>query len=355
MKFKLILLVFISIILGCEYKNSKRILNYSQPIDSLMFNFTEGNIQINKENFTIGKNINFVNDTEFVYNELTDPIGLHSFSSIDNKHSYINFRNKLNVIATMINDSEISVLTDSFLYRFDLTFNIFDSFKYKKPVINYVNGVDWSNDETNLFKIGNFYTVIYYKVTDDGEYRNTPEQFYLFNKDTAFFSGQECNCIKNEYNYYRYPVAVTDENYLYYSPSLHNCISRINSNFNSAPLHHSIKTSKTNYLMFDKEFIYSLSKHEEMRFTTDFNFKMFCDNSSIYLLKEFTSDILIDKNNIKKYNRGLEVIKLDKNFNFIKSTYIDLSTKLYYGRVKLHNNKIYFFNLEKNKCYVFKT
>lgn len=354
MKLKLVLLVFISVILGCGYKNSNRILNYSQPIDSFFFNFTEEDLQINKESFTIGKNIKMLNDTSFIYYELKNPFGLHSFSSIENKHTYINFRNQLNVVASMINDSEISVLTDSFLYKFDLNFNIIDSFKYRKPIVDNVNGIDWSDDEANLFKIGNFYSVVYYRVTDEGEYRNTTKQFYLFNKDTAFFTGQECNCIQREYHYYRYPVVVTDENCLYYSPSLHNCISKISSNINSVPFHHSIKQSNTNYLKFDKEYIYSLSKHEKMRFTTDFNFKMLCDNKNIYLIKEFTREILVDKNKIQTYKKGLDIINLDKNLNFIRSSYIDLDSKLYYGRIKLHNNKLYFFNFEKNKCYVFK-
>ncbi len=236
-------------------------------------------------------------------------------------------------------------------YIKDFQLNTVDSFPYIQPHIIQTHGFEFNvPNNNNLFKIDNYYAVTYYiveKVSGSEDiYKTTDRIFYYFNRDTAFFENDACYDLDTSFQYFRELAIASDGEFLFHAPTVLNCISK--SNQNGTILHNRISETH-NYLSFHPEDIYQISKMKEYRFSTDFNEIILVDGSYIYLIKGIAHKIYT-KNNVKKYDRCFEVIKMDKELNVVDKKYIN---KQYLTYVYIDNGILYLFELKKGKCYLY--
>lgn len=202
----------------------------------------------------------------------------------------------------------------------------------------------------NLFKIKDYYVVMYY-VVDKGVnndlYRNTKKKFYYFNHDTAFFANKGCEHMDTTFQYFRYPAVFSDLEFIYHSPRVMNCISK--SNEVKTLINSPIDTIHSNYLSIKIDDQYQISKLKKYRFSTDYNKEIIGSGNYIYLLKEYAHEIFY-QNNVRNYNRKIKVVKFDKDLNITSNYYINNNS---YSVSYMKNNRLYLFNFKTNKCLIY--
>lgn len=345
----------------CELTQTTNVNNkiekkkFINPIDSISFNY-----KLDEEFSDIyyderyGKIILIDSTNGFIFKSINSNNQLHEFDFKANKHSFSKSITNNSIKAYKLDTNLFYLLVDSIFYIKDYDLKTIDSFVYHPPVIINRHDIDFSiEDKSNLFKIKDFFVTIYYEVdkTQKGDdlYKNTDELFYFFNKDTSFFYGKNClNENDTLFQYYRFPNVVSDNNYLYHTPKILNCISKTGAK--STMISKQIDSLKNNYLSLNYEDQFEISKLKKYRFTTYYNKELITNNNYLYLLREVLDSVYYVKG-IREYNRSIEIIKFDKNLNKLNSFYVKIQ---YYNYALVINDKIYFFNFDKNIIYVYK-
>ncbi|MCO5259607.1 MAG: hypothetical protein M9916_05640 [Crocinitomicaceae bacterium] len=350
------LLILMYSLLGCNSNSNQRIkesdkITYLHPVDSISFTYQSSSWKGNSSNYTenqYGQNMFIDSNNNFKYVSINSRNEIHVFDFGTNQHSYSEPITSSNLEAWLIDSNLIYLLYNDTLHIKDYDLNTIDAFAYKKPKIKLPHGIDFSVENNNsLFKVNDYYVLMYYVVDKNEWYRNTKYLFYYFNQDTSFFSNKVCEELETSFQYFRYPVIASDGFFLYHAPRVLNCISK--SNELKTQNHSIIDNLKNNYLSLKHIDQYQISKLKKYRFSTDYNKEVFITTDYVYLLKEFPIDIHVE-NNIQIYNHNLELIKFDKNLKKISSYYIK-DNVYYYAFMK--EKKMYLFNFKKNKYYVY--
>ncbi|WP_457618657.1 hypothetical protein [Lutibacter sp.] len=332
-----------------SFKTKVSSIKYLTPIDSVDFVYKSPswkgdsvNYYDNRYGYSLFLNMN--NTFELV--SINSNNELHRFNFKSNLHSYSKPICKNEILAFSIDSNYLSLLYNDTLYVKDFQLKNIDKFPFPKPNIQREHGIDFSiENNSNLFKINNYYVIMYYIVDEKGEYRSTKYLFYYFNKEEAFFSNKMCEELEKSFQYFRYPAIVTDNNFIYHAPRIMNCISKSNSS--STVKHNRIDEKKDGYLKLNPEDQYQISKLKKYRFTSFYNKCIMSSGENIYLLREFLYNSYFEKG-VKKYNHDIELIVFNKNLEKQKSYFIKDNA---YSFTFIKNNKLYFFNLNKNKYY----
>ncbi|MDR9399715.1 hypothetical protein [Salibacter sp.] len=346
------------VLIGCNNYDEnihKDEISYIIPIDSIEFNYNLDSLENkNDKGYKLnlyGQHITVLPNQDFRYTSITSQNELHTFYSSTNRHVFSDPVLKSKIDAYKVDSSYLYLLSNNTLYKKDHKLNTVDSFKFITPTINKKHGVDFSlQNNSNLFKIKDYFILLYYVVernTDNSSvYKNTNPIFYYFNRDTSYFAGSGCKS-DSTYQYFRYPAIAADSNFLYHAPRVLNCISKSNEfkTLLTAP----IDTLNGNYLTINYDDQYQISKLKRYRFTTDYNKDIIVTKSNLFLLKEYASKIFY-RNNIRNYNRNIELKKFDKKLNLIKTYHIK-NNKYSYALIK--KGKLYLLSLRNNKCYIY--
>jgi hypothetical protein len=338
-----------------ESESSDQNLTYLAPVDSVDFAYSSPSWKRNTSNYLenrYGQNLYLTSDKKFLYASINSDNELHAFNSKTNEHTYSKQICSGRIDAFKIDSSLMYLLYNNMFYVKDHQLKTIDSFVYTPPVINQKHSIDFSiENNSNLFKIKNYFVLLYYVVDekpDDTEiYRNTEYLFYFFNRDTAFFANKQCQELSSSFQYFRYPVVASNDEYLYHTPRVMNCISK--SSENKTLIHALIDTVKSNYLAIKPNDQYEISRLKKYRFSSDYNRDILLSNNCIYLIKEIPAKIYY-KDNVRMYETVLELKKFDKQFNLVKSTYIKDHI---YSYALIEGNKLLLFNFFKNKYFTY--
>lgn len=350
----------LTILVGCNDNNgdnevSKNILTYISPIDSTEFNYSSASRKDNHNDFSeirFGQNLYLTSDKQMFYASINSDNELHTFNFKTTEHTYSKPICSSKIDAFKIDSSEIYLLYDSVFYVKDYQLNTLDSFVYTHPKIDQKHAIDFSSENnSNLFKIKNYFVLMYYVVDEKPDntnvYKNTEYLFYYFNRDTSFFASKGCPELATTFQYFRYPAVASDGEFLYHTPRVINCISK--SDEHKTWINSPINKLKNNYLSINPEDQYQISKLKRYRFSTDYNRDLILTKNNIYLIKEIPSKIYYEQN-VRMYETVLELKKFDKQLNLIKTTYI--KDKIYsYALIK--EGKLLLFNFYKNKYYTY--
>lgn len=350
-----LLFIILAIQTGCKENINTDQKSYLSPVDSLAFNYTSASWRGNDPNYSdyrFGKHMFIDSSRTFVYVTIDSDKQLHTYNFKTSMHTYSKQICSSNIDAFKIDSSLVYLVFDGTFYVKDYQLNTIDSFPYASPNITQKHDIDFSiENNSNLFRIGNYYALMYYVVDEkpDGTnlYRNSDRLFYYFNRDTAFFANKTCPEADTTFQYFRYPAVTNDSEHIYHAPRVLNCISR--SNWDGTSINTSIDTSKNNYLTIRADEQYEISKLRTYRFSTDYNRDLIASGNYIYLIKEFPNKIYYE-NNVRTYDHILEVKKFDKQLKVIKTFYIKDNS---YSFAFIEDNKLYLFNLDKNKCLVY--
>lgn len=353
-----LLFALIYILVGCNHQQEKlksKILytgiSYVSAIDSVSFNYESESWKGSNSDYNdyrYGQNIFVDSSKSFRYVSINSENELHFFDFHTNEHSYSKPICNDKIDAYKIDSSLIYLLYNNIFYVKDYQLKTLDSFVYKQPNIRYQHDIDFSiENSSNLFKIKQYFVLMYYVIDKTGEYRNTKYLFHYFNKEVSFFANKMCDELDTSFQYFRFPAVTSDNNFLYHTPRVLNCVSK--SNELKTVKHVAIDTAKNNYLSLDHEDQYHISRLKKYRFSTDYNKDLICSGDNVYLLKEFTKEKSF-KNGIQVYKHNLELIKFDKKLNKLKSIYIKENL---YDYALIFNKRLYLFNFQKNKYYIY--
>ena len=126
-----------------------------------------------------------------------------------------------------------------------------------------------------------------------------------------------------------------------------NCISKSNSSLTVK--HNRIDENKNGYLKLNPEDQYQISKLKKYRFTSFYNKSLIHSGENTYLIREFLHDSHYKKG-IKNYNHDIELIVFNKNLEKQKSLFIKDNA---YSFTFIKEGKLYLFNIQKNKYYIY--
>ncbi|MDR0801172.1 hypothetical protein [Fluviicola sp.] len=327
---------------------------YISAIDSVSFNYQSPSWKGGGHDYSddqFGRYISVDSNNHFRYISINSYNELHTYDFSTHVHTYSRPVCKAKIEAFKIDSSLIYLLYNDTLFVKDFQLNTVDSFTYKRPNILQKHGIDYdSENSSNLFKVNNYYVLMYfvvYKIGDHEEYRNSKYLFHYFNKDTSFFANKVCNELDTSSIYFRYPAVTSDGQFLYHAPRMKNCISK--SNELKTLLHVSIDKTKNNYLPFHHGDQFQISVLKKLRFSSDYNKDILISGNHVILLREFLKESYY-KNNIQNYNLDTEIIIFNKDLKKIRSYFIKDNGD-FYSLVK--NNKLYLFNVFRNKYYVY--
>lgn len=336
-----------------ENSNKTKIksITYLIPIDSVDFDYNSTswkgdslNYYDNRYGYSLFQNA----DNTFKLVSINSNNELHHFDFKSNLHTYSKPFCKNELLAFSIDSSHINVLYNDTFYVKDYQLKNVDKFPFPKPNIQREHGIDFSiENNSNLFKVGNYFAIMYYIVDEKEEYRSTKYLFYYFNRDKAFFSNKMCQELENSFQYFRYPVVVSDEKFIYHAPRIMNCISKSNSSLTVK--HNRIDENKNGYLKLNTEDQYQISKLKRYRFTSFYNKSLIHSGENTYLIREFLHDSH-NKKGIKNYNHDIELIVFNKNLEKQKSLFIKDNA---YSFTFIKDGKLYLFNIQKNKYYIY--
>jgi len=336
---------------GSESESKRVEFAYDLPVDSGSFNYDDRSGNETDRDYVenrFGRGIFKVNN-HFVYKSIDSENRLHSFDFSTNTHSYSKKICNSKIDGFKIENERIYLLYDSIFFVKDHLLNTIDSFPFPSPIIDGKHSIDFSMENgSNIIKNKDFFGVVYYQVDPiSGNYGNTEKIFYLFNKDTAFFVGQNCQEVDTTFQYFRYPCVAEEEQFIYFSPKIGNCISRVGVQGNEISA--KIDSSSSRYLTLNSEDQYQISRLKKYRLSSDYNRRIILSNDYVFLLKEFKKRSYV-KDNIMQYERDLILKKFDKNLNAKGSIYIKNTP---FSNIYLEGNTLYLFSFLKQKFYVY--
>lgn len=352
-----VLFLSVFLLIGCD--ESKELSTENKilltPIDSLIYDYSSDTQKITNPDYSenrYGYYIFLDSNEQFIYLSINSDNQLHKFNFDSNVHSYSEKICNSNIDAYMIDSSNIYLLYNNIFYIKNHQLKTIDSFTYESPNLSQKHAIDFSvENNANLFRIKDYFALMYYVVDEmpDGTnlYRNSDELFYFFNRDTAFFASKGCNELNTSFQYFRYPAIISDNEFLYHTPRVMNCLSKSNSV--STFQNSKIDGVGKNYLTINHSDQYEISKLKKYRFSTDYNRDLILSGSFIYLIKEIPDKIYYEKN-VRTYEHVLEIKKFDKKLKHIKTSYI--KDKIYsFAFVKEGN--LYLFDINRNKALIY--
>lgn len=119
----------------------------------------------------------------------------------------------------------IYFICDNFFYIKDFVLKIIDLFFYWKFVIKWKYNIDFSIENlVNLFKVKDYFVVMYYVVDEIDEYWNMKYLFYYFNCNIVFFVDKMCSEFDILFQYFCYLVVVVGDGFIYYFLRVMNCV-----------------------------------------------------------------------------------------------------------------------------------
>lgn len=327
-------------------------INFVTPVDSGGFEFSSPSLKTEDVNYSDNRYGSefFIDKTgNLAYFSIDSEKEIHRYNIGGSEHSYSEKIIEGEIEGFRIEDSTIYILADSIFYVKNHGLQTLDSFNYLPPKIENKYGIDFSTEVGfNLFKVQDFYGIIYYEVdSETGVYGTTDSLFYLFNADTAFFTGHLCPSIATSFQYFRYPCLDVDNEFIYHAPKVGNCISK--TRIGGETLTKSITDDSNRYLDLKVEDQYQISLLKKYRYTTDYNRKIMVNDDNIFLVKEFLIDAY-QENKITKYNRGIEVVKFDKDLSLVKTYRLDVPS---FSHAVLDGNKLIILSLYREKFYVY--
>lgn len=330
-------------------------LTFLLPKDSMFFDYsneTRKNTDLDYFESRYGYYVSIDENNNFVYLSIDSDNQLHKFESKTNTHSYTKKIWSDKIDAYKIDNEQVYLLYNDVFHIKNYQLQTLDSFPYKSPSINQRHSIDFSGENnSNLFKVGDYYALMYYVVDDmpDGSslYRNHEKLFYFFNRDTAFFGGNDCIEFKNSFQYFRFPAITSDNQSIFHAPRVLNCISK--TNHTSTKINSKIDYEENNYLSFEHSDQYEISKLKNYRLGSHYNRDLLVSGDNIYLIREIPQKIYFEEG-VKKYKHIIEIRKYDKELNHIESYYIENNV---YSLISIKNGRVFLFDFEKNKTLIY--
>lgn len=330
-------------------ETTRKKINYTLPSDSIEFSYCTSSWKKSSFNYSenqYGQNVYRDKNNHLMYASINSLNELHTFDFQTNKHSYSKEITDENIDAYLIENERFNLIYENNLIVKDFKLRTLDSFIFNLPKIIQQNGIDFSmENKSNLFKVNNYFVLMYFVVDHRKVYRNSKLLFYYFNKDTAFFNNRMCKELENSFQYFRYPAVCSDGKFLIHSPRVLNCISK--SNEIKTCLHKKIHLKDNYYLKIKPEDQYEMSRLKKYRFSTYYNKEILFLDGNYYLLQEFPSKITYFKE-IPTYKHSLRLQKYNNNLEKIKSIIIKDNV---YQTLFIEGNYFYVINFNLNKCY----
>lgn len=353
---------FIFLIMGCDSNENEVILDrnisskyFLEPIDSVKFHSNFDSLRSENKSFL---------DHRYGYSILMDSNNLFNLTSINSNNEVVRYNfnsgnitnfgktTNFDIEAFKIDKDEILLMYNDSLHVVDFELSSIKSIRFPKANIKRKHDIDFSmENRSNVFEYKNNYFLLYYIVNENNEgeeiYANTDPLLYFFDADTSYFTGSLENDTMFLFQYFRYPVINTDSSYIYFSSRVSNSLTMADENGNIKTIQ--IDETDNKYLPFEYRDQYQISKIKKYRFSSAYNKEILINSKHLFLIREIPTKIYINEG-IKEYETKLEVIVYDKELNRLKNFFIDKSS---YSYITLKEEKLYLFNLLKQKYYEF--